>query len=110
MQLYRSGGGGLIWGGCSGEEEGTSRAMLIQGGDGGSGGGGGGSNCDSVETVVYNDGGPQFSSGHGFTSGHGCWSQFGGGTLPKGHVTGRRNLAAEYASSTNSATRKGSLN
>ena len=47
-----------------------------------------------------------FASAHAFASGHGCWSQFG--TLPKGYVTSRRNLAAEYASSTNSATRKGS--
>lgn len=103
-QLYQSGsGGGLIWGGCNGE--GSSRTMLIHGA-----GSNGGSNCDSVETVVFNDSSQQLfaSSGHSsqqlFTSGHGCWSHVGHvGTLPKGLVT-RRSLAAEYASSTNSAT------
>lgn len=85
--------------------------MLIHGA-----GSNGGSNCDSVETVVFNDSSQQLfaSSGHSsqqlFTSGHGCWSHVGHvGTLPKGLVT-RRSLAAEYASSTNSATREGTWN
>ena len=88
-----------MWGGG---EEGSSKTMLIQQG--------GGSNRDSVETVVYSDSPQQqqrhlVSSGHGHSSSHGSWSHLG--TLPRGHGAGggRRNLAAECALSTNSATR-----
>ena len=97
--MYRSGGGNLMWGGG---EEGSSKTMLIQQG-------GGGSNRDSVETVVYSDSPQQqqrhlVTSGQGHPSGHGSWSHLG--TLPRGHGSGgRRNLAAECALSTNSATR-----